>query len=216
MRALLQHVLKPTPTVPFNPYLGKQDQRTIRVKALSGVRLGLGLVGGFLILATLFAGVQNLPNGMPRFGANGIWVAWTYVCFALIVMFWPVERWAPLVAGYACFPALYKGIVAVLAPGHHTFNSSHNVSRVEGMEIIFGALAIILVTWRFVGYRPSSTTFVDRVALTFFVLAAAMQLATPGQRVPVLLIAGYAGLVIAWCAYRWKWVRRTPASNAAS
>jgi len=58
MYAFFRRVWKPTPTSPFNPYAGRDD-RTISARVVSGLRLGGGLVAGFLVVAVAGAGVHS-------------------------------------------------------------------------------------------------------------------------------------------------------------
>jgi hypothetical protein len=204
MHPFLNRVLGPTPTSPMDPYRWRRDNRKVSEKAVSGLRLGGGLVAGFLVMTIAIGSLATLPAGAPAYGRYGVLVSWTALCVASIIMFWTVERWAAYLAGFFCVPAIFKALGLILfGPNPNTLNPSSHFSRAEAAEVLAGCVMVVALTWRFVGGRPAATTFLDRLALTFFVLAALKQAVTQHWP-PIALISGFAALVIAWCAYRWK------------
>jgi hypothetical protein len=202
MYRLLRCLWEPAPTSPFNPYAGRDDRRTVRVKVVSGLRLGGGLVAGFLVVALALAGISSLPAGAPTFGQYALLASWSMLILATIFMFWTVNRWAPYVPAFFLFPALFKTLAVILiGPSPHSSISS-KFSRSEATELLVYLVVVIALTWRFVGNRPAPTTFVDRLALTFFVLATLKQVVTAYHWPPLPLISGLAALLIAY------WVSR--------
>jgi hypothetical protein len=205
MHKLLRHVLEPAPTSPMDAYRWRRDNRSVGEKVVSGIRLAGGLVAGFLVLTLAFGGVATLPAGAPAYGRYGVLVSWTALCLASLIMLATADRWAPYLAGFLCVPSIFKasGLILVGPDPKSSIPSSH-FSRTEAAEILAACVVVIALTWRFVGGRPAATTFLDRLGLTFFVLAAIKQAVTPYHWPPLPLISGFAALVIAWCAYRWR------------
>ena len=207
MFTFLRRVWEPTPTSPFNPYAGRDD-RTVSAKVVSGLRLGGGLVAGFLVVAVAGAGVSSLRAGAPAFGQYGLLASWSMLTLATIVMFWTVNRWAPYVPAFFVFPALFKSLALILiGPNPHSSISSNRLTRLDAAELLVYCVVVIAFTWRFVGNRPAPTTFVDRLALTFFVLATLKQVVTSYHWPPLPLISGLAALLIAW------WISRSSSRN---
>jgi hypothetical protein len=87
MYRLVRFLWEPTPTSPFNPYAGRDDDRTLGAKVVSGVRLGGGLVAGFLVVALALAAVSSLPAGAPAFGHYALLASWSMLALATTVMF---------------------------------------------------------------------------------------------------------------------------------
>jgi hypothetical protein len=194
----LNQMGKPTPTSPFNPHAGRDD-RSVSAQVASGLRLGLGLVCGIAIVVLAGAGISTLPTGAPAFGRYGVPASVGMLTAATIVMFWTVNRWAPYVPGFFFFPAIPKCLAIILiGPDPHSSIPSNTISRTEAMELLAYSLVVIGLTWRFVGKRPAPTSFVDRVALTFFVLATLRQVFTIYHWPPLLLISGLMALLLAW------------------
>ncbi len=199
MRRLLRCLWEPAPTSPFNPYAGRDDRRTVSEKVVSGLRLGGGLVAGFLVVALAFAGVSSLPAGARTFGQFALLALWSMLILATTLMFWTVNRWAPYVPAFFVLPALFKTLtVLLIGPSPHSSISSNRLSRSEAAELLVYFVVVIGLTWRFVGERPAPTTFVDRLALTFFVLATLKQVATAYHWPPLPLLSGLAALLIAY------------------
>lgn len=204
MHPFLNRVLEPALTSPMDPYRWRRDNRRVTEKVVSGLRLAGGLVAGFLVITMAFGGLATLPAGAPAYGRYGVLVSWTALCVASIIMLWTAERWAAYLAGFFCVPAFFKVLGVILfGPNPNSPVASNHLSRAEAAEVLAACVMVIALTWRFVGGRPAATTFLDRLALTFFVLAALKQAVT-GYWPPLALISGFAALVIAWCAYRWK------------
>ena len=205
MFRFLRRLLQPAPTSQLNPYGWRRDNRTNKQKVVSGVRLGVGLVAGFLVLVLAFGGISTLPNGAPAYGRYGLLVSWGMVCLATIIMCLTANRWASTGIGFFCVPALFKGL-AVLLGGTNPASSipSQRLTRIQAGEVVFVCVIVIALIWRFIGNRPAPTTFVDRIALTFFVLATIKQITVPYNWPPLPLISGLSALVVAWCVYRWQ------------
>ena len=130
MHRLLRCLWEPTPASPFNPYAGRDDSRTVSAKVVGGLRLGGGLVAGFLVMALALAGLSSLPAGAPTFGQYALLGSWSMLILATILMFWTVNRWAPYVPAFFVFPALFKTLVVILiGPSPHSSISSNRLSR---------------------------------------------------------------------------------------
>jgi hypothetical protein len=205
MFRFLRRLLQPAPTSPLDPYRWRHDNRTNREKVVSGVRLGVGLVAGFLVLVLAFGGISTLPAGAPAYGRCGPFVSWGMVCLATIILFLTANRWASIGIGFFCMPALFKSLAVVLF-GTNPFSSIpyRRLTRIQAGEVLFVCLIVIALIWRFIGSRPAPTTFLDRIALTFFVLATIKQMIIPYNWPPFPLISGLSALLIAWCVYRWQ------------
>ena len=205
MLRIFQHVLEPTRTLPFDPYRWRRDNRSAGEKVASGLRLGFGLVAGFLVLGLAVGGVSTLPADAHAYGRYGIAVSWGMLCTSTVIMFWTTNRWAPYVPAFFLFPAAFKSLsVIVLGPYSHSPIHQYPTSRTEATELFAFCAVVIALTWRFVGGRPAITTLVDRLALTLFVLAAIKQVKTPYRWPPVPLFLGLSALLMAWFASRWK------------
>ncbi|HEV2222537.1 MAG TPA: hypothetical protein VGR84_06000 [Candidatus Acidoferrales bacterium] len=174
------------------------------------MRLGLGLVAGFLVLVLAFGGISTLPAGAPAYGNYGPFVSWGMVCLATVILFLTANRWASIGFGFFCVPALFKSL-AVLAFGTNPSSSIpyHRLTRMQAGEILFVCVIVLALTWRFLGNHPAPTTFLDRIALTFFVLATIKQMIIPYSWPPLPMISGLSALLIAWCAYRWRQAGRS-------
>lgn len=205
MLPFFRRLLQPAPTSPFNPYGWRHDNRTTREKVVSGMRLGFGLVAGFLVLTLVFGGISTLPAGAPAYGNYGAFVSWSMVCLSTVILFLTANRWASIGIPFFCVPALFKSL-AVLLIGTNPSSSIpyYRLTRTQAGEILFVCIFIIALTWRFAGNHPAPTTFIDRIALTIFVLAAIKQMVIPYNWPPVPLVSGLSALLIAWCVYRWQ------------
>ncbi len=209
MFRLFRHLLTPTPTSPFDPYRGRRDNRTTVQKVVSGMRLGGGLVAGFLVVALALGGLSTLPAGAPAYGRYGVLVSWGMLCVGSIIMFWTANRWAPFVPGFFCVPALLKILGMLLVGPNQSSSTSHRITRIEAAELLAVFVIVTALTWRFVGNRPAPTTLLDRLALTFFVLATLKQMAIPYHWPPLPLISALSALLISWSGYRWERNRRS-------
>ena len=210
MLPFFRRLLQASPTFPFDPYRWRHDNRTTGEKVVSGMRLGFGLVAGFLVLMLAFGGISTLQAGAPAYGNYGPFVSWGMVCFATVILFLTANRWASIGIGFFCVPALFKSL-AVLFFGTNPSSSIpyHTLARMQAGEILFVCAIVIALTWRFAGNHPAPTTFLDRIALTFFVLATIMQMIIPYSWPPLPLISGLTALLIAWCVYRWQQAGRS-------
>jgi len=210
MFRLFHRLLEPAPTSPLDPYRGRRDNRTTAEKVVSGLRLSGGLVAGFLVVVLALGGLYTLPAGAPAYGRYGLLVSWGMLCVASIIMFWTASRWAPFVPGFFCVPALFKTLgVLLVGPNPSSSISSHRITRTEAAELLAVCVIVIALTWRFVGNRPAPTTLLDRLALTFFVLATLKQMAIPYHWPPLPLISALSALLISWCVYRWERNRKS-------
>jgi hypothetical protein len=198
-------LLQSSPTFPFDPYRWRRDDRTAGEKVVGGIRLGLGLVAGFVVLVLASRGISTLPRGAPAYGSYGPFVSWGMVCLATVILFLTANRWASIGAGFFCVPALFKSL-AVLAFGTNPSSSIpyHRLTRIQAAEILFVCVIVIGLTWRFAKNHPAPTTFLDRIALTFFVLVTIKQMMIPYSWPPALLISGLGALFVAWCVHRWQ------------
>jgi hypothetical protein len=205
MLAFFRGLLQPAPTFPLDPYRWRHDNRTTGEKVVSGMRLGVGLVAGFLVIVLAFGGISTLPAGAPAYGNYGPFVSWGMVCLSTVILFLTANRWASIGIGFFCVPAVFKSL-AVLVVGTNPSSSIpyYRLTRTQAGEILFICIFIIALTWRFAGNRPAPTTFIDRIALTFFVLATIKQMVIPYSWPPLPLISGLSALLIAWCVYRWQ------------
>lgn len=193
----------------MDPYRWRRDNRSVSEKIVSGLRLAGGLFAGFLVIAMAFGGLATLPSGAPAYGRYGVLVSWIALCVASIIMLWTANRWAPYVPGFFCLPALFRALTVILVgPNPNAITDWRRLTRTDAGEIFAACIVVIALTWRFVGPRPAVTTFLDRLALTFFVLATIEFAVTPYHWRSLLLISGFAALLIAWCAYRWKLAER--------
>jgi len=211
MHPILNRILEPALTSPMDPYRWRRDNRRVSEKVVSGLRLAGGLIAGFLVVAMAFGGVATLPTGAPTYGRYGVLVSCIALCVSSVIMLWTVERWAAYLTGFFCGPAILKAMSIILSgPNPNSPIASNQLSRTEAVEVLAACVMVIALTWRFIGRRPAATTFLDRLALTFFVLAALKQAVTQHWP-PIALILGFAALLIAWCGYRWKMSRNRPA-----
>lgn len=98
-------------------------------------------------------------------------------------------------------PAVLK-ILAALVFNQDSYFSSHSTSRLEVTKFLAYALAVVLLTMRFMGERPATTTLLDRIGLTVFVFAQFFELMHPKHFLHWPLLVGLTGLFSAWCAHR--------------
>jgi hypothetical protein len=203
MFPFLRRLLQPAPTVPFDPYRWRRDNRTTGQKVVSGIRLAAGLLAGFVVLALAFGGILTLPAGAPAYASYGPLVSWGVLVLAAAILFLTADRWASSGFGFFCVPAVLKSLT-VLIFGTSPYSSYHTLTRTQAAELLLVCIIIISLTWRFAGSHPAPTTFIDRIALTFFVLAAIKQAIISYSWPPLVLISGLLALLIAWCAYRWR------------
>ncbi len=189
-----------------------RPNRSRKEQVGNGLRLGIG-AGAFLIAMML------LGSGLARVASSASpyqlpwsdWVGWSEIGLGCVLLLFTAQVWLLLVGGYALF-GLGKSILA-LALGKVPY-THQAVPRLEAVGGAFFALATLLLLLRFVNTRPS---LMDRVALTFYVLAIAWSGhgAAPFKMIDPWLAAGLIALAISWCVYQWKKIRKTQAENAS-
>jgi hypothetical protein len=128
--------------------------------------------------------------------------AWAVLAIATVIMLWTADRWARFAAAFFFGPAVPKIAAAILFFGTGSYDSAYSISRLELAELLAYAVAVVALTWKFVGKRPAPTTLLDRFALTFFVLATFRQVVMPDRFLPWSLLLGAVGLLIAWSVHR--------------
>jgi hypothetical protein len=202
MHRLILRLLEPAPTSPFNPFYGRRDDRSIYEQVVSGLHLAGGLVSGVLILGLAFWSISSLLGNNPPDVQSRHFVFWSMLCFASVMMFVTVNRWVAAVAGFYCL-ALVR-ILAVLTFGLVSSTTADWSSRSDLLESFVFCLVVAALTWRFAGNTPAPTTFLDRFALTFFMLAQLYQMAITYHWPPLPLISGSFALLFAWWVYRWN------------
>ena len=191
----LRRLLRPVPTSPFDQFRGC-DNRSVNEQIVSGLRLAGGLVAGFLVLVLALGSISTLPAGAPAYGDFGVFVSWSMLCVASVIMLLTANRWAPYVPGFFCLPGLFKAVVLLLlGPSPTSPIASSRATRAEAMEIVVVCIIVIVLTWRFVGKRPAPTTLLDRVALTFLVLATDDRLSLAAHAIDIGLIRALGCLV---------------------
>lgn len=217
MRPFFRGLLQPAPTFPLDPYRWRRDDRTIGEKVVSGMRLGLGLVVGLLVLAFAFRGISSLAVGPPAYGSYGSFVPWGLVCLSTVILFLTANQWVSIGIGFFCVPAVFKSL-AVLVSGTNLSSaiSYYRLTRTQAGEILLVCITIIALTSRFHGNPPAPTTFIDRIALTFFVLATIKQMVIPYSWPPWPLISGLSALLMAWGVYRGQNAGRSRKHHRAS
>lgn len=209
MLRILRRLTEPTPTLSFDPYRGRREDRTVRQKVLSGVRIAGGLIAGFLVMLLAIGGFSTLPTGAPAWGRYGLLFSWGSLCGAAIIMFCTVNRWAAVAPGFFFGPALLKAFfVFAVGPSPLSSNPAYRMGRREAAELLFLSALVIALTWRFLGKRPAPTTLFDRLALTFAGLAMFDQIVIPYHWPPLPLTSALLALLAAWCMYRLERRRR--------
>jgi hypothetical protein len=208
MLRFARSLLQPAPTSPLDPYRWRNDNRSTGEKAASGARLGFGLVAGFLVLLLAIGGISAVSAGSFAYGRHGPLVSWSMVCLSAFILFLTANRWASIGPGFFCVPGFFKSL-AVLIFGTYPSSSIsyHRITRTQAGEILLVCIIVIGSTWRFARNHPAPTTFIDRIALTFFVLATIRQIVMPDTWPPWPLISALCALLIAWCVYRWEHTR---------
>ncbi len=208
MLQFFRRLLQPAPTSPLDPYRWRHDNRTAGEKVVSGIRLGFGLVAGLLVLMLTIGGISRVSAGAFAYGHNGLLVSWGMVFLSTIILFLTANRWVSVGPGFFCFGALFRSL-GVLIFGTNPSSSipHHRIPRTQAGEILLVCIIVIGFTWRFARNHPAPTTFIDRIALTFFVLATIKQTVIAYTWPPLPLISGLSALLIAWCVYRWQHTR---------
>jgi hypothetical protein len=121
-------------------------------------------------------------------------------------MLWTANRWAPLVTGFFFGPAAIR-ILAALVLEQDSYYLAHSITRTGLAGFLAVSLAVIALTSRFVGKHPGPTTVFDRLALTFFAVAALRQMMVPNFFPPWFLLSGVIALFAAWCFHRFTRVK---------
>ena len=202
MFEFFRRLLEPSPTISFDPYSGRRDNRTTREKVVGGIRLAGGVVAGFLVLVLVVGGLSTLPAGAPKYGHYGLVVSWAMVGLAAVILFITANRWAAVGPGFFCVPALFRAVTVLMFGTNPSSSIPYfRLNRTRAAEILFVCVIIIVFIWRFIGNRPAPTTFLDRIALTFFALATLKQITIAYSWPPVPLISGLSALFVTWCAY---------------
>lgn len=174
--------------------------RSAKEQAKSGLLLGVGLGAFLLALMLLDSGLRRIISLPPNGLVLSDWIAWLEVGGACALLFVTAQTWFWGVAGYALF-AFGKSVVAILA-GREWYATHRLLPRLELVEIAVFALTTIVLLFRFVHIRPS---VLDRIALTFYVLAFSWYVHSPQSRFVALLpAAGLSGLIASWLVYRFK------------
>jgi hypothetical protein len=198
------HFLEPAPTSPFNPFYGQRDNRSARQRAISGLRLGGGLVAGLLIVGLASWCISALLANPHANGWPGHFGLWFMLCFAFVMMFLTVNRWVPFVPAFYLLTLARSLGVLTFGLVSSASTPADWASRRDLLGPFVFCLVVVALTWRFVGNIPAPTTFLDRFALTFFVLAQLNQMAITYHWPPWSLISGFSALLIAWCVYQWN------------
>jgi hypothetical protein len=174
--------------------------RSRREQVSNGLRLGIG-AGAFLIAMMLLAsGLRRVMAAPPNHLAD--WVAWGEICIALVLLFLTAQVWLLLVAYGAFFGFLYEALVFI--SGKELSAPYRPIPRLGTLAVAFFALTTFLMLVRFNDHLAS---ILDRVALTFYVLAFVFALSghsSPSSLLDTRLMAGWMALAIAWCVYRWN------------
>jgi hypothetical protein len=204
MRQFLRSLIEPAPTSVWNPYRSRVDDRTGLEQGVDGFKLAFSLIFGFLVLVMTVAGMGRLSSGSV--GANhSPLVCWTMVCFGAVVIFVTANRWAAGGPAIICVPALWKSF-GILLFGSRPLPSNHYdpPTRTAAAVVLLFCVAVLLLTFRFIKDRPTPTTFIDRIALTLFVMMSMKQATVPDTWPPWPVFSGVVALLFAWCVYRWR------------
>ena len=204
MLQFFRSLLQPAPTSTWDPYRWQRDDRDGIEKIVSGVGLALGLIAGFLVVVLTIAGVSRVSPGSFAYGRSGPLVSWGMVFLSAVILFLTANRWAFIGPGFFCVPGLYKSFgILVFGPDSSSI-SYHGITRTQAGGVFLFCILVVGLTWRFSRNHPAPTKFLDRLALTFFVLATLKQTVSPFTWPPLPLISGLSALLIAWCVYRWQ------------
>jgi hypothetical protein len=211
MRSFFRNLLRPSPTLPFNPYGRRSDNRTSKQQAISGLRIAGGLVAGFLVLTLAFGGISTLTATDPPDGRHVRLMAWAAVSLAGLILFLTADRWAAFGITFLFGPALLKSIAAfIFAMASGGSVSEHSLTSSQASELALLCVTTIALNWRFLRRHPAPTTFLDRIALTYFVLASMVQITVSYHWPPWPLVSG---LVAMLAAFLYSWLRVGKASR---
>lgn len=200
MKSHLRGLLQPAATSPTDPFRWS-DERPVEEQVLGGFRKAGGLLLGFCVMSACLGALEILSGHESKHGARATLLAWAVLTIATVIMLWTANLWARFVTILFFGPAVPR-IGALLLLGSGSFQSSDSHPQVELAEFLAYSIAVIALTWRFVGKHPAPTTVLDRLALTFFVLAVIREAVIPYQPPPWSLILGGLLLLIAWFVHR--------------
>jgi hypothetical protein len=203
-----------------------EDDRPVRAQIKSGLRKGLGIVGGMLVsgMALLgFIGLRSSDSAPDMVGPylSGPYRPWIAICFAAVIMFVTSEYWAGYTPGFVFVPGVLMAIRRLTAQP----SAGHGLrfSRLDYGELLLYYAAVIALLWP---YLPSvkrnvwkwrKVTVVDRTGLTTFALAFffawAVQSVNPGKLDTRPFLASLAPLTLLWVMHR---LHRAPVKSSTS
>jgi len=201
MHAWLRRLIEPAKTSPADDSFRWNDKRSKREQALSGVRIVGGLIAGLLVVTIAFGSLTVLSDNQQPQSGRSILLSSTALVATALIMFFTAHRWAPFVTGFVFGPVIPK-VLGILAVGNDSYYSAHSITQTDMVELLVYALAVVALTFRFLGKRPAMTTIFDRIALTSFVFVTFRQVLVPYRFPPWWMLAGLAALFVAWCASR--------------
>lgn len=111
------------------------------------------------------------------------------------MLLFTVHRWASDMPAALFMRAIAKRSLILVLVAYSP------IQRLRLAEFLLYSLAVVALTWRFVVRRPAMTTLVDRLALTFFVVANLNQLVVPYSFPPLWLWRG-AGVIAGTVRHR--------------
>jgi hypothetical protein len=193
----LRRLLEPAQTSPIDSFKWT-DKRSAGQQVAGGFRIVGGLLAGFAVIVVVMGGIGRFSDEQHGLG----WTLGSCVALAIAatILFSTANRWAPWVLVF--FGPAVPRILAILVFEQDSYLSSHSISRLEVAEFLAYALAVVLLTMRFIGKRPAATTFLDRIALTVFVFAQFFDLMQPQHFLHWPMLLGLTGLFAAWLARR--------------
>ncbi len=169
MQAWLAALLQPTRTAREKPDpFHWHDQRPVGAQIMGGLRR---VAWGATVVAVLIGAFYS----MVRISEGPLLIAWASLVACALIMIFTAPRWARF--GALGFWFAGKGLIPVL------FTRAY---LKEFCEFAAFSVAVALLTYRFWKARPMPTTFLDRLALTVFVLCA-LDAAAIQQVLPALL-----------------------------
>jgi hypothetical protein len=208
-----RQLLRPAPTSATDSFKWS-DKRPIRKQVAGGICKAGGLIAGFIVIIVAIGGLARLFDGQGQRRDGDMVLSGAALCVAVVVMVWTAHRWAPFVTAFFFGPAVLK-IVGALFLFPDSYYTAHSISRTDAAELSLYAVAVVLLTSRFVGDHPAPTTLFDRLALTFFAFASFTQLVIPYRFPPWPLLLGGVALLAAWCPHRLSKGRHRPRHRRA-
>jgi hypothetical protein len=203
-----------------------EDDRPVGAQIKSGLRKGLGIVGGMLVsgMALLgFIGLRSSDSAPDMVGPYlmGPYRPWIAICFAAVIMFVTADYWAGYAPGFIFLPGMLTAIRRLTSQP----SVAHGLqfSRLEyGVLLLYYAVVIALL-WP---YLPSvkrnmwkwrRVSVVDRTGLTAFALvfffAWAVQAVNQGKFDTRPFLASLAPLTVLRLMHR---LHRTPVKSSTS